>query len=278
MQKNNPLMTFWRICYPILLYFGCTEMLTLVLFLLAGFVLDVQFIFGMASILTGCLLLVFYKRDRVFSGYEREKERLYPLDLLYAIAAAVALSRVLNQALVLTPLPDLFTGYEEVTESLYGSGVLVTIFTSVIAAPFVEELLMRGLVYARMRELASVRAAMITSSLIFAVFHGNVVQGVYAFGIGLFLAFLYERYRDIRIPMAAHAAANAMSVLMTETALFDWMYADIFIYLAVTVLFGAAAVVCIRWIHFHTICRIPLQEQETPKVFDAEPEEEPQEL
>lgn len=67
------------------------------------------------------------------------------------------------------------------------------IVSAVIAAPLLEELLFRGMIYKRLRDLCSAKTAILVSAAFFGIFHGNLVQFVYAFIIGIMLAFVYEK-------------------------------------------------------------------------------------
>ena len=62
----------------------------------------------------------------------------------------------------------------------------------------------------------SVKVAIVISALIFGIIHGNVVQGIYAFIIGICLAYIYERYNTLLAAVLFHMSANLMSVIMTE--------------------------------------------------------------
>ena len=137
------------------------------------------------------------------------------------------------------------TGYQSVTESIYRAGLLSQIFASVVTAPVLEELLMRGLIYSRLRSFFSdVRPAVLAGALVFALFHGNVVQGVYAFLIGLYFVWLYEAYHSLVLPVLAHAAANASSVLLEQTGWLDGLYADLPLYFLTTALCLGAGAFC----------------------------------
>ena len=59
---------------------------------------------------------------------------------------------------------------------------------------------------------------MILSSLFFGLLHMNVVQGVYAFGIGMCFVLIYEKTRRIFMPMLAHGIANAVSLLISNNS------------------------------------------------------------
>ena len=78
----------------------------------------------------------------------------------------------------------------------------------------------------------------------FALFHGNVVQGAYAFLIGLYFVWLYEAYHSLVLPVLAHAAANASSVLLEQTGWLDGLYADLPLYFLTTALCLGAGAFC----------------------------------
>lgn len=90
------------------------------------------------------------------------------------------------------------------------------IVSAVIAAPILEELLFRGMIYRRLRDFCNAKLAIIISAVFFGVFHGNLVQFVYAFIIGLMLAYVYEKMKTIWAPIVFHVGANLLSVLITE--------------------------------------------------------------
>ena len=104
--------------------------------------------------------------------------------------------------------------------------------------PAVEELIMRGLLYQRLRAMMRPAAAMIWSALVFGVFHGNLVQGVYAFLIGLFFAWLMERTQRILVPMLGHMAANLFIVLLEDSHLLDLFYQSELNYLGMMAVSG----------------------------------------
>lgn len=133
---------------------------------------------------------------------------------LWILCASVCLSRGINHLLELTLLPQRFPGYESSSAAIYGEPLWIQVTAVVVAAPLLEELLMRGIVYRRMKFWIGNRGlAVAGSSLLFAVFHGNLVQGIYAFFLGILFAWLLERFQGLWAPVAAHGAANGAAVL-----------------------------------------------------------------
>ena len=61
--------------------------------------------------------------------------------------------------------------------------------------------------------------AALISAVLFGLYHGNLLQGVYAFLLGLVLAWLYERFQTLAAPWLFHAAANMTSIIAVNTGL-----------------------------------------------------------
>jgi membrane protease YdiL (CAAX protease family) len=112
--------------------------------------------------------------------------------------------------------PDAAFGYDRHVETLSLSAQTWAIITTVVMAPIIEEILMRGIMYRELRRSARlpVPLAAVISSLVFAVFHGNIVQGGAVFLLGVFLAFAYEYTHSILTPIALHALFNMLSAFV----------------------------------------------------------------
>jgi membrane protease YdiL (CAAX protease family) len=53
------------------------------------------------------------------------------------------------------------------------------------------------------------------TALLFGLYHLNLVQGTYAFIMGLFITYCYAAYQKLSVPFAAHAAANIVAFAFT---------------------------------------------------------------
>lgn len=97
--------------------------------------------------------------------------------------------------------------------SLVGTGSLMfSLITVAIIVPITEELFFRGLIYGRLRQAMRPMVAILISSIIFGIFHGNVVQGVYAFVIGYILALVYEKTDLLLFSILGHGIINAIGM------------------------------------------------------------------
>ena len=61
-----------------------------------------------------------------------------------------------------------------------------------IIAPLAEEIVFRWLIYLRLRDYMRMGAAAVISGLIFGIYHGNLVQAVYASLLGIVFAYILD--------------------------------------------------------------------------------------
>ena len=106
---------------------------------------------------------------------------------------------------LLNPLEELLTG-----SNLYFELAFVGLL-----APIIEELVFRKMLLDRIRAYGEGTAILI-SGLTFGLFHGNLFQFFYAFGLGSLFAYIYLRTGRIRYTIFLHAVINSFSVLLSQ--------------------------------------------------------------
>ena len=177
------------------------------------------------------------------------RDEWFPLTegrLLWAVLGSAALALFCNQLVSLMPLSMWTEDYEEVSEALNTGGIWLQIIGAGFLAPAVEELMMRGLVYQRFRQMMRPGPAMFWSALAFGIFHGNVIQGIYAFLVGLFFAWLLERFQRILVPMVAHMSANLFVILLEDMGGMELIYGSLTGFFLSLFLSGMIALAVIR--------------------------------
>lgn len=145
----------------------------------------------------------------------------YPASFCYVVA--VVMCGVVNNylfSILMSVVRKFSSDYWRVAQNFYKQDLLLEIVALCILGPFVEELVYRGFVYQRLRESASETKAAVWSALLFGAMHFNLVQFVYAFVLGLLLAHIVSKTGSLFTAIAAHMAANLVSVLWEET---DWL-------------------------------------------------------
>ena len=89
-----------------------------------------------------------------------------------------------------------------------------------LCAPFLEEYFFRKLLIDRLRPYGEL-AAIMTSALLFALFHGNFSQLFYAFGAGVLLSYLYLRSGSFFLTFLFHALFNTLSGVLPMLVMDD---------------------------------------------------------
>lgn len=146
--------------------------------------------------------------------------------------------------LVLSFVPEKWmSAYEASSSLIMTDNMVLLILGTVLMAPLVEEIIFRGLLYTRMKKGMPAAAAMVLSSAVFGVAHGQWVWMIYAFVFGMVLVWTFERTKSLLANILLHLSYNACAVLqllIPEDAP-DWV--------AAAVVFGsvAAAVLGVFW-------------------------------
>ena len=135
--------------------------------------------------------------------------------------------------LIQKSIPALQASYETFNTEMgaFENGDYIWMLLEVsIIGPMVEELLFRGLVFHFVeRDTGKEGVAIFISALLFGIWHGIFVQGVYTFLIGLVLGYLYAKTRKLIWPFLVHLVNNFSGTLPPG---FDGEYANLLVNLA----------------------------------------------
>lgn len=107
-------------------------------------------------------------------------------------------------ALTLPEVPDVFVGK--------GLGFLGSVMVLAVLGPFAEEVFFRGFIYRTLRKKYAPFIAILLSSVIFAVLHGEPGLLIPISFTGIALAWLYERTGSIWPPLTAHVTQNLLAL------------------------------------------------------------------
>ncbi len=181
----------------------------------------------LAAAITLPLLILYYRRDRKREAEAGRMRRFTAVpSWQYLLAAVLGMTACLagNNLVAVSGLYQVSDAYTEISELLYGGKLMVELVGLGVIVPLVEELIFRGLMYRRMREYLNISTAAVVCSLIFGFYHGNLVQGIYAFCLSLLMIYVYERFHSMLAPVLFHVAANLLSVIVSETGILDEVY------------------------------------------------------
>lgn len=101
-------------------------------------------------------------------------------------------------------------------------GIIIIYIQIVIVGPILEELLFRGILLKSLlkKYYNKPLKAIVYSSIIFAVVHFNLIQGVAAFGGAIILGFIYYYTKSIKICILAHLINNLLVIIPMPIGLF----------------------------------------------------------
>ncbi len=262
-RKESVGAVIWRYIYPLLIFLGAECIIETVVLLIyviqlyssGGISIDmdvqaltndmINYVYDKSlymSMARGAILVPVYilllnhdkKRDKQLGRYEAfSSYKKTWLILLPVVGAIAALG--FNNVVSLTGIASLSKAYQKVEGIVYSGGIAVQILAAAVIAPAVEELLFRGMIYKRLRYYLKPIPSMIISAAVFGLIHGNLVQFVYAFLVGVLLAFVYEKFKTIIAPMLFHAGANLISVIITNIGVLNGLEFSIGGYMLLTV-------------------------------------------
>lgn len=185
---------------------------------------------GMAAIFTIPCLLFWMLRDRrkeklAAVGGRNARASWWKYPAIAVISSALCVG--LNNVILLVSLPSASKAYSDTMEVLYRPSFAMQLACLGLLVPICEELAFRGLIYRHLRKDNGFAGAALYSSLIFAITHGNLVQGLYGFIMGMLFAYVYEKYGSVLAPILGHIAANVIAVVGTRYNWFGWMMEDV---------------------------------------------------
>lgn len=96
---------------------------------------------------------------------------------------------------------------------------LIQLLSVAVAAPLSEELMFRAIMLNRLRSKMPTWLAIVLSSLLFGLTHGNLTQFIHAGLLGIVLGYVYVRSGSLLVPILCHLANNLLSTLASLAGL-----------------------------------------------------------
>lgn len=136
--------------------------------------------------------------------------------LLFGVSMQFVIGFFLNLATLV--FPDAMQAYRELIQDVgIGENSLISVIATVILAPISEELLFRGLTLRFLNKTGvCFWIANIIQAALFGFLHMNIVQGLYAFVIGLILGCVAGKCRTVFLPIVIHLIFNLSGVVLGE--------------------------------------------------------------
>ena len=171
--------------------------------------------------------------------------RINPWLALELFGLGAALNVFVTFAMSIIPFPvEWINSYVESSSVLADANVVVSIIVTVISAPIVEEITFRGFMYNQLKGGMPMFAAMLISSWVFGMVHGDLIWFMYAFLLGIVLTYIGEKCGALTAPIIVHMAFNLFGSLtgllsdMSETTFFILLVSSGLVSLALLIHIG----------------------------------------
>lgn len=138
------------------------------------------------------------------------------LGLIFLVPGLQLASSVIT-AVSASLFPGWMDFYERLidTAGLSQSPTLLLILYAVILGPISEEFVFRGVILSSAKKALPFWAANLFQAVLFGIFHMNLIQGIYAFFIGLFLGYVCHRGGSIWLSVFLHILYNFWGTCVT---------------------------------------------------------------
>jgi len=172
---------------------------------------------------------ILYNKSRKSEGKALFEGKLTVNRVLILCLMGIGLQFFINSILgsLIKVAPTLMESYAKVVKTLGMGNSLTSLLFVGFIAPIGEELVFRGITMNYLQKHLSFVAVNIVQAVFFGLYHLNVVQGIYAFVLGLILGWIVKKYGSIREAILLHMAVNLSGCLvgfiMPEKILENWI-------------------------------------------------------
>lgn len=118
------------------------------------------------------------------------------------------------------PLEKLSDSYRSSAAVLFGAPIWLQIVANVLVIPLLEEIVFRGIIAGQLTDILPERYAILLSALLFGMVHFNMIQFLYALGLGLLLGKVYLQKRHLMSSYLCHGLLNLIVILYTAEKLY----------------------------------------------------------
>ena len=256
--KNNKSGVVWGIISPITLYYIVLLFGMTIARIIFGNGTDKYMLCQLIATLVTIPVMYFscYKRKwwDITGIYSKNEDKVELKEFIpkaaWIFAIILPVSIALNNIILMLPISNTSEGYQVANTNFYSGDVIYTILGAGIFTPILEELVYRGIVYKNIRAVSKAGYSILFSALLFGLIHANIVQFIYAFLIGILLAYFLEREKTILAPILAHMFANLFAIFrekyvnlsfMTDKTLTAWLISFGFLALGIILLWFYSA-------------------------------------
>ena len=154
--------------------------------------------------------------------------------LLKYISFGIWINLFLNIIIAFLPLSKYVSELNNSIETILTGNFLFVLFSTGIVVPIMEEIIFR---YGICHNLSKLNKyyGLILSSLIFGVMHGNLIQGTYAFLLGMIFGYIDEKEKNLLPSIIMHISINSLTVIIAFTTPFTALIIVLTLFCLITI-------------------------------------------
>ena len=149
------------------------------------------------------------KREGTYKPITKKFENKYNLLFVVLLCLAASCSTFVTYSILEVVMPEKVSQLGDALGAI--SGTWIGVLAVAIGAPISEELAMRGILIRKSRKAFGVVGCMILSGLCFGMVHANIVQGIYAFPMGMIFGYVAYKFNSVIPTIIAHAYHNGLA-------------------------------------------------------------------
>lgn len=138
--------------------------------------------------------------------------------ILFLIGILIQLVMSLALTYILPLFETIEAQYNKLLDSMELGQNALSFIVTVLVAPIGEEFIFRGVTMELGKRHLPFHVLNVLQALLFGLYHMNIVQGIYAFLLGIVLGLVLKRYQNIKaciwLHMAINFAGNALPALL----------------------------------------------------------------
>ncbi|MBO5374891.1 MAG: CPBP family intramembrane metalloprotease [Clostridia bacterium] len=180
--------------------------------------LEISVISNVISIVFCVLLMRVMEKKSTAEGLDMNVSFIRPKTVLgLSLALGVFGQYAIAVFLSFIPFPESWIEMQGASSDLITSGSLAMQFIAVaIMAPLAEEIIFRVCIQGTLSRHLPKWVAIISTSFIFGLMHGNPIAIIYATVLGILMGWLYSEFKSIFPSMVFHFGFNLTSILMGQ--------------------------------------------------------------
>lgn len=144
------------------------------------------------------------------------KEVFTPKNILYILETGVGgcVTLTVFLSVIMSLIPQAFENYNEIMKNLDPNGGILTLIYVLLIGPASEEIIFRGAIFDRTRLAFGFWTGNALQALLFGIYHMNLIQGIYAFLLGIVLGMVFYATDSILCSIATHIIFNSTTYII----------------------------------------------------------------